>query len=130
MKTGTKLGLLSLAMALSCVAVWAYLTRQVSLPENRILFVIVFIAALATAISSFVVKGRSWLGGLAAVPAMFISLLLTWTIGISEQVTIEEAIAVGDTIPHFTAIDGNDQPFDSDSLQGRLLLIKFFRAHW
>jgi len=130
MKTGTKLGLLSLAMALSSAAVWVYLARQVNLPENRILFIIVFIAALATAISSVAVKGRSWLGGLAAVPALLVSLLLVFTIGISEQITTEKAITVGDTIPHFTAIDGNDQPFDSNSLHGHLILIKFFRAHW
>ena len=130
MKIGTKFGLLSLALALSGAVTWAYLTRQVDLPENRALFIIVFIAALATAIASVVVKGRSWTGGLAAVPAIFVSLLLVFTIAISEQVTTEKAITVGETIPHFTAFDGDDQPFDSNSLQGHLVLIKFFRAHW
>ena len=130
MKPGTKLGLLALALALSGAFVWFYLTRQVSLPENRILFVLVFAAAIVAAIASIVVKGRSWLGGVAAIPAILVSLLLTFTIAISKQTTANESIAVGDIIPHFTAVDGNDQPFDSDSLHGHLVLIKFFRAHW
>jgi peroxiredoxin len=53
------------------------------------------------------------------------------TIYVSPQ-TLDTArsIKVGDTIPHFTATDGNGNTFDSASLQGHLVLIKFFRAHW
>ena len=41
----------------------------------------------------------------------------------------EKAIQVGDTIPRFTAPDGRGETFDSASLNGHLVLIKFFRAH-
>jgi len=39
-------------------------------------------------------------------------------------------IEVGDAMPQFTSIDGQGQAFNSKSLNGHLVLIKFFRAHW
>jgi hypothetical protein len=52
-----------------------------------------------------------------AVVAAFLSIFFLVT-----------AIAVGDTIPHFTALDEYNELFDSLSLSGHLLLVKFFRA--
>ena len=62
---------------------------------------------------------------------ILIGLFLPLTIAVSPQ-TLDTAgvIRVGDTIPHFTALDGNGETFDSTSLHGHLVLIKFFRAHW
>ncbi len=130
MKTGTKLGIASLALAVGTAVYWFYLTRQVSLPDDRTPFVIAFLTAAALGIAAYV-KGTSWLGALPPVGGIFIGLLLPFTIYISPQVLEEGgAIKVGDTIPHFTATDEFGATFDSDSLNGHLVLIKFFRAHW
>ena len=71
------------------------------------------------------------IGGIAPALAILIGLFLPFTIAISPQaVDTARVIEVGDTIPHFTAVDGEGEPFDSLALNGHLVLIKFFRAHW
>ena len=129
-KTGTKLGLVALALAVCTVTLWFYLTRQVNLPDSRTLFVIAFLSAAALGVAAYV-KGTSILGGLPPAVAILIGLFLPFTILVSPQ-TVDTAkiIGVGDTIPHFTAVDGRGEAFDSATLHGHLVLIKFFRAHW
>ena len=130
MKTGTKLGILSFALAVGTVMLWFYLVRQVDLPENRVFFVIAFLGAVVLGVAAYV-KGTSLAGGVPAGIGILIGLFLPFTIYVSPQVLEESAaIEVGDTIPHFTAIDGSGETFDSASLHGHLVLIKFFRAHW
>ena len=36
----------------------------------------------------------------------------------------------GDLLPRFEARDHHGEPFDSASLAGRRVLLKFFRGHW
>jgi hypothetical protein len=129
MKTGTKLAILALVVALACGALWSYHIRQVDIPEDRTAFVVVFLTATALGVGAFV-KGTGWAGGVAAAVAIFIGSLLPFTVAVSRQEVAANAIQVGDTIPHFTAVDEHGQPFDSKSLDGHLVLIKFFRAHW
>ncbi len=130
MKSGTKLGLLAFALAVGSALVWFRLTRMVNLPDDRTVFVIVFLAAALMGGLAYV-KGTSFWGGIPPAAAIVIGLFLPFTISVSEQ-TVEgdRVIAVGDVIPHFTALDASGELFDSDALHGHLLLIKFFRAHW
>jgi len=130
LKAGTKLGILALALAVATVTLWFYLTRQVNLPDDRTFFVIAFLSAAALGIAAYV-KGTSLLGGFPPAIAILIGLFLPFTIAVSPQ-TLDTAkvIQVGDTIPHFTALDGSGELFDSAALNGHLVLIKFFRAHW
>jgi hypothetical protein len=130
MKTGTKLGIVALALAVGTVMLWFYLARQVNLPDDRTLFVIAFLAAAALGVAAYL-KGTSLAGGFPPAVAILIGLFLPFTIAISPQ-TLDTAkvIQVGDTIPHFTAVDDKGETFDSAALHGHLLLIKFFRAHW
>ena len=130
MKTGTKIGIVALALAVGTVTLWFYLTRQVNLPDDRTGFVVAWLTAAALGVFAYV-KGTSLLGGIPPAIAMVIGLFLPFTVSISEQtLDANKAIAVGDTIPHFTALDGKGESFDSASLRGHLVLIKFFRAHW
>jgi len=129
MKTGTKLGLLALAVALVCFVSWFYQARQVDIPENRTVFVAAFLTAVALGIAALV-KGAGWVGRIAAVVAIFIGTLLPFTVGVSRQEVASNAIRVGDTIPSFSAPDDRGELFDSARLRGHPVLIKFFRAHW
>ena len=130
MKTGTKIGIVALALAVGTVTLWFYLTRQVNLPDDRTGFVVAWLTAAALGVFAYV-KGTSLLGGIPPAIAMVIGLFLPFTVSISEQtLDTNKVIAVGDTIPHFTALDGKGESFDSASLHGHLVLIKFFRAHW
>ena len=91
----------------------------------------VFLSAAALGIAAFI-KGTTWVGGVPAGIAIFIGMLLPLTIAISPQEVwlTASVIKVGDTIPRFTAPDDKGEIFDSNSLHGHLVLIKFFRAHW
>jgi hypothetical protein len=130
MKKGTQLGIGALLLAVGTVALWFYLARQVNLPDDRTLFVIVFLGAAALGVAAYI-KGTSILGGIAPAIAIVIGLFLPFTIAVSPQeLGAGKVIQVGDTIPHFTALDDQGVPFDSASLAGHLVLIKFFRAHW
>ncbi len=130
MKAGTKVGILALALAVGTVALWFYLTRQVNLPDDRTPFVIAFLCAAGLGIFAFV-KGTSFIGAIPPLLAIVIGLFLPFTIYVSPQtLDTAEVIKVGDTIPHFTALDDKGTTFDSATLRGNLVLIKFFRGHW
>ena len=130
MKTGTKLGLAALALAVGTAVFWFYLARQVNLPDNRSGFVIVFLGAALLGIFAYV-KGTSIVGGIPPALAILIGLFLPFTVYISpQQVETASVIKVGDTIPPFSASDDKGVIFDSASLNDHLVLIKFFRAHW
>lgn len=128
-KLGTSLGFLALVLAFTTVALWFRQIEQVAIPEDRSVFIFFFLCAVALGIASFVV-GTRWFGAVAAIFAIFIGSLLPFTVAISSQELSREAISVGDTIPQFTALDEHGQLFDSRSLAGHIVLIKFFRAHW
>ena len=128
-KPGTKLGLAALGTAVAVFVAWFAVNRQVGIPEDRTFFVIGFLLAAALGITAFV-RGTKWYGGLAAAVAILIGTFLPFTIAISRQEVAAGAIQVGDTIPHFKAVDEFGEWFDSESLHGHLVLIKFFRAHW
>ncbi len=68
--------------------------------------------------------------GAAALVAILIGSFLPFTVAISRQEVASHGIEVGATIPHFTALADTRELFDSDSLRGHPMLIKFFRAHW
>jgi len=127
--TGTQLGLLALALAVGCTMVWFNRAENVVLPEDRTLFIVVWLGAVVLAVAAFV-KKAGWLGRIAAVPAIAIGLFLPFTVSISEQILPPNAIRVGQAIPSFSAPDDRGQIFDSARLRGNPVLIKFFRAHW
>ncbi|MEE2776636.1 MAG: hypothetical protein VYE73_07720 [Acidobacteriota bacterium] len=126
---GTTLGLLSLVLAAITVALWFRQINQVAIPENRSAFVLSFLTAVALGIGAFFARTR-WFGGVAAVLAIVVGGFFPFSVAISRQEVALNGIRVGDTVPHFTALDDQSQFFDSTSLEGRLVLMKFFRGHW
>ena len=130
MKTGTKLGIAALALAVGTTVLWFRLTGTVGLPDSRAGFVVAWLGAAALGVFAFI-RGTSIPGALPPVLGLLISSFLLFTVYISPQtLDTTRSIKVGDTIPHFTALDGYGETFDSASLHGHLVLIKFFRAHW
>lgn len=130
MKAGTKIGLFAAVLAASTAWYWFQLTRQVALPEDRTGFVVAFLSCVFLGVMAFV-KRTSWLGAIPPVFAIVVGLFLPATMMISEQVVARDvAIDVGETMPRFKSVDDRGAQFDSRSLNGHLVLIKFFRAHW
>ncbi len=128
-KVGTTLGFLALAVAAVTVVLWFRQINQVDIPENRTTFVIFFLTAAALGVGAFVARTR-WFGGVAAVLAIIIGSFFPFSVAISRQEVAPSGIQVGETIPHFAALDDKSQRFDSESLQGQVVLMKFFRGHW
>ncbi len=129
-KTGTKIGIAALALAVGTAMFWFRLTSEVALPDDRTGFVIAWLSAAALGLFAYF-KGVGILGAIPPALAILIGLFLPMTVYISPQILDEaQAIKVGDTIPAFTSLDGKEETFDSASLNGHLVLIKFFRAHW
>ena len=128
-RLGTTLGFVGLGIALATMALWNRQIHQVAIPENRILFIVGFVAAALFGASAFVMRTR-WFGAIPAVLAIAIGVFLPFTISISRQEVASTGIQVGQTIPLFTAIDRHGEGFDSASLEGKPVLMKFFRGHW
>ncbi len=85
--------------------------------------------AAALGIGAFV-AGTRWFGGVPAVLAILIGSFLPFTVGISRQEVATHGIKVGDSIPHYETLDEDGQLFDSASLEGQVVLMKFFRGFW
>ena len=128
-RPGIFLGFAAFVIAIVTAALWVRQINMVAIPEDKTLFIASFLTAVVLGVASFIV-GTRWFAGIAAVPAILISLILPYTIYISPQQVSDNPIQVGDTIPQFVAIDDEGNRFFSDSLEGSTVLIKFFRAHW
>lgn len=128
-KPGTKLGFIALGLSAALFVGWFRLNAAVGVPEDRTFFVVGWMIAVLLGIGAFV-RGTRWFGGLAAGLAILIGVFLPLTIAVSKQGVGVEAIQIGDVLPSFEGIDEFGESFNSESLQGQLVLIKFFRAHW
>ena len=127
--TDTYLGFASLGVIAISLALWFRALGQVAIPKNRGVYVATW--ALAAGLGVAALLGEpGWLGGVPAGIGTFASVFFLFTVSISRQKVGDGAIQVGATIPDFTATDEHGQLFDSQSLAGHPVLIKFFRAHW
>jgi cellobiose-specific phosphotransferase system component IIC len=128
-KVGTTLGLVAFVVAATTVMLWFRQINLVDIPENRASFVVFFLTAAALGVGAFV-AGTRWFGGVAAVLAIIIGSFFPFSVAISRQEVAANGIRVGDTIPHYKALDEQGQLFDSEGLQGQVVLMKFFRGFW
>ena len=71
--------------------------QRIAIAVCAALVVAAFLTAVALGVAAFV-KGRSWIGGVAAVPAILIGLFFPFTMAISRQEAASDAIRVGDTV--------------------------------
>ena len=120
------LGFASLAIVLATIIRWFSRAWQVNVPSTPYLFQALVGAGLVLGIVALYVGTSTtfagWAVGLAAV-----FLYLTST---GAQKVNDATIDVGDTLPAFTARDDDGKVFDSSSLSGSRVLLKFFRGHW
>jgi hypothetical protein len=127
--TDVLLGFASLAVIAISITFWFRAMGRVAIPTHRGVYVASWAIAAGLGVSALLGE-PGWLGGVPAGISTFASLLLLFTVAIGDQKVGDGAISVGDTIPDFTATDEHGQVFDSQSLAGHPVLIKFFRGHW
>ena len=128
-KLGTTLGFAAFGVAALTMAMWFRQINQVDIPENRIVFVVLFLSGAAIAISAFVMRTR-WFGAIPALLAIVIGGFFPFSMTISRQETATTGIQIGQPMPQFKALDRNGDWFESASLEGKPVLMKFFRGHW
>jgi hypothetical protein len=123
------LGLASLVVIAISTGLWIRALQRVAIPKNRGGFVAVWIVAAGLGVTALA-GDPGWLGGVSAGLAVAASTFFLFTFSVGGQRVADDAIQVGAPIPRFTATDEHGQTFDSRSLAGHPVLIKFFRGHW
>jgi hypothetical protein len=125
----TVLAFLALLLIVGSVIFWFRLALSVRLPENRTGFVLIWASSTLLGIIALS-QGTGWIGGIPAGLAVFIGIFLLFTVTISPQQVAPDAIAVGEALRDFSALDENGERFELASTAGRPVLLKFFRGHW
>jgi hypothetical protein len=127
--TGLALGASALALLVATTALWFRHARSVSLRGSRVPYVAAWtVAALLGA--GALARGPGGVGGVAAGLALTGGVFLLVLVAISRQQVAEGAVRVGATLPSFTALRDDEEPFTLSGLEGRPILLKFFRGHW
>jgi tellurite resistance protein TehA-like permease len=120
------LGIVALIVVLMTMASWFWRAYRVDIPKSPKAYMFILFGSLALGVAAVVqepgVSAASWAIGLSA---MMLYLLST-----GAQKTSNTMVRVGTTIPAFISVDDSGDAFDSTSLTGSRLLIKFFRGHW
>jgi hypothetical protein len=123
----TDLGLIGLLLILGTASVWFTRAWRVHIPKTT---PYPFIAALVIgtvlgALALYQGTASSYAGWAVGVGLALLYLFMT-----GGQKVSEKMIRVGDSIPAFSGIDADGNPFDSADLAGKRILIKFFRGYW
>jgi len=116
-------------ITLVTIGQWIRAIKNVAVPTNRTAYFIALVIAAGLGIAAFA-TGTGWIGGISSGLAIFVALFFFFTHFIGPQRAEATAIKVGDALPAFTAVDEQGQTFDTSSLAGHPVLIKFFRGHW
>jgi hypothetical protein len=120
------IGSIGFVIVMATLARWGWLLWNVKIPKSPIVFQALWAAGL--------------LLGALSIYQGYDNALASWAVGVGlvflflsstgKQRVDGDMVAVGDTIPAFSAPDQSNTTFDSASLAGSRVLLKFFRGHW
>jgi hypothetical protein len=127
--TDVFLGFASLTLVAISIYQWIGRLKRVEIPTNRGGFVATWVIAAGLGIAALAGE-PGWLGGIPASLTLLATTFFLFTVAVGGQKVGEDASEVGATIPAFTAPDEYGETFESQSLAGHPVLIKFFRGHW
>ncbi len=125
----TALGILAFLMLAGSMAIWFRKIQTVQIPENRGVFVATWAISGLLGVTALV-QGVGWIGGIPAGIAAVCGILFSVLFFISPQKVGSDAIQVGARLPAFSAPDEHGETFESTSIAGKPVLLKFFRGHW
>ena len=120
------LGIVALLMVVATMVRWFWRAWRVNVPKTPYLFQGLSVVALVLGI----VPLYQGTGDPFAPLAVGLAVLFLYLTSTGAQKVDGAMINVGDTLPAFTALNENGETFDSASLAGSGLLLKFFRGHW
>jgi hypothetical protein len=120
------IGLFALVLILVSVMRWFWRTWRVDIPKNPILYKAAWGSAFFLGCFAYYQSPEDPYAGWA----IGLGLLMLYLVSTGRQRVGDESINVGDLLPSFSAFDENGDKFDSASLDGQPVLLKFFRGHW
>jgi len=126
---GLYLSLVAFALGFATIFRWFQLNRAVALPKNRGGFLACMIVGICLAIAGLM-QEPGLIGGIAASLAILLGVFFVFTWTISAQKGGSGTLKPGSKLISFTAPDHLGNNFESSSLEGQPLLLKFFRGHW
>ncbi|MEE3331957.1 MAG: hypothetical protein VX246_13910 [Myxococcota bacterium] len=126
---GLALACVALVIAVSAVALFARLVKHVKVDEQRWIVNSLLVGAAALAVLALTGE-PGVLGGILAGFVLALSTVFFGLLALSGQSKQQPVIRVGAPIVDFTAPDHTGEPFTLSSLNGKPILMKFFRGHW
>jgi len=109
------------------MCVWFWRCFKVNIPPS-IPYLFIFFYVIGIALSVIALNGtveNSYASWAVGVGNFLLYLLFT-----DAQKAGEDMIKVGDAIPTYKGTDENGKIFDTSTLSGKRVLIKFFRGFW
>lgn len=126
---GLFLSILAFAIVLATGFRWFRLAYAVSLPENRFGFVASTLIGVGLAIAGLIL-GAGLAGAVLSTLSILLGGFFLFTVSISEQKGGSGKLQPGSSLLSFSTPDHLGNTFDSSALDGRPILLKFFRGHW
>jgi peroxiredoxin len=71
-----------------------------------------------------------FVGAVLALTTWFFAGLFLWILSQAQVPDTDLAVAVGEPLPAFEALDTQGNPWSSEALQGQRTLLKFYRGAW
>lgn len=126
---GLTLSILAFGIVFATGFRWFRLISAVALPKNRGLFIASMLAGVACAIAALL-QSPGVVGVIFSSLAILLGGFFVIFWAISAQKGGTGALQLGEPLLHFSAPDQLGNAFDSSTLDGRPILLKFFRGHW
>ena len=127
--SATILAVLAVAVLVLTTAAWFKRASQVAVPDNRLGFLISWSLATLLGAASLFSADAGWFSMILASIATLGGVMLLGLYVLRKQ-GAGDTISIGARIPAFSALDEHGVAFDSASLSGSPVLLKFFRGHW
>ena len=120
---------LGLVILVITTALWFRLTAKVAIPNNRTAFVMLWGLAAVLGVCSFFGVNPGWLSSILGILASLGGAVLLILYLLRKQ-GVGESISVGNKIPAFSGVNEHGMEFDSSSMSGAPIMLKFFRGQW
>ncbi len=127
--SGFTLGIVSFTILAVTSVLWFRRANAVALEGARTPFVVGWVVAAGLGASALT-SSPGWIGGLLGGLGLAAGGFFTVLVAISRQQVAPDAVRVGTKLPDVTALDDDAKPFTLSGIEGRPILLKFFRGHW
>ena len=123
------LACISFALLVGLIASWMRMINKVQVERGRLRLRLLAGASMVAA-GLALVQGPELFGGILAGVSLVVTSVFVILSSLAGQSGQIPAVAVGQPLLEFSAPDQNGNVFDSATLRGKPILLKFFRGHW